>query len=170
MQNQATAITVSLTQLIQLRFAAQLIDLRAHKRVRSQLLGGHLSSLRGRGMEFDEVRAYQAGDDIRTMDWRVTARTNKPHIKLYHEERERPVLLLVDFRPAMFFGTRVTFKSVIAAKVAALLGWAAIANGDRLGGVVFSGKDHVELRPRTRQHGTSPFLLELFFSSHLSAL
>jgi uncharacterized protein (DUF58 family) len=161
MQESQAGIQVTLTELIQLRFAAQSIDLRAHKKVRSQLLGGHLSSIRGRGMDFDEVRAYQAGDDIRAMDWRVTARTNAAHVKLYHEERERPVLLLVDFRPNMFFGTKVAFKSVVAAKAAALLAWATFLNGDRLGGVIFSGQTHVELRPRVRQQGVLPFLQSL---------
>jgi uncharacterized protein (DUF58 family) len=169
MQESHAGIQVTLTELIRLRFAAQSIDLRAHKKVRSQLLGGHLSSIRGRGMDFDEVRAYQAGDDIRAMDWRVTARTNKAHVKLYHEERERPVLLLADFRPNMFFGTKVAFKSVVAAKAAALLAWATFLNGDRLGGVIFSGQTHVELRPRARGQGVLPFLQSLTDYAQLTA-
>ncbi|MDQ0505786.1 DUF58 domain-containing protein [Xanthobacter agilis] len=107
-------------------------------KVRTHQFGGHRSSFRGRGMEFDEVRAYQPGDDIRTIDWRVTARTGKAHTKLFQEERERPVLLLVDARRSMRFGTRDCFKSVLAARAAAVLTWVAIAGGDRVGGVVLT--------------------------------
>ena len=119
--------------------------------------GGYVSPYRGRGMEFEEVRAYQPGDDIRNMDWRVTARTGRPHTKLFREERERPVLFLVDLGPSMAFGTRVAFKSVVAARAAALLAWAARDNGDRIGGIVFAGKRHRELRPAARERGMLPF-------------
>lgn len=107
-------------------------------KVRTHQFGGHRSAFRGRGMEFDEVRAYQPGDDIRTIDWRVTARTGRTHTKLFQEERERPVLLLADARRAMRFGTRDCFKSVLAARVTALLTWVALAGNDRVGGVVLS--------------------------------
>ncbi|MEP9368044.1 DUF58 domain-containing protein [Xanthobacter sp. VNH20] len=105
-------------------------------KVRSQQFGGYRSAFRGRGMEFDEVRLYQAGDDIRTIDWRVTARTGRTHTKLFQEERERPVLILLDCRSFMRFGTRDTFKSVLAAKAAAVLTWISIEAGDRVGGVI----------------------------------
>lgn len=107
-------------------------------KVRTHQFGGHRSSFRGRGMEFDEVRAYHPGDDVRTIDWRVTARTGRTHTKLFQEERERPVLILVDARAAMRFGTRGSFKSVLAAKAAALLAWVGIAGSDRVGGVVLA--------------------------------
>ncbi|MFG1416697.1 DUF58 domain-containing protein [Xanthobacter sp. V0B-10] len=116
-------------------------------KVRTHQFGGHRSSFRGRGMEFDEVRAYQPGDDIRTIDWRVTARTGKAHTKLFQEERERPVLLLVDARRAMRFGTRDCFKSVLAARAAAVLTWVAIAGGDRVGGVVLTPFELAAFRP-----------------------
>lgn len=116
-------------------------------KVRTHQFGGHRSSFRGRGMEFDEVRAYQPGDDIRTIDWRVTARTGKAHTKLFQEERERPVLLLVDTRRAMRFGTRDCFKSVLAARAAAVLTWAAISGGDRVGGVVLTPLRIAAFRP-----------------------
>lgn len=161
MINKHNGIDIPLDELIKLRFAAGSINLASHKLVNTQRAGGHLSTLRGRGIDFDEVRSYQPGDDIRNMDWRVTARTGSPHIKLYHEERERPVFLLIDYGPSMFFGTRVAFKSVIAAQAAALLGWAAIQNGDRLGALVFSGDDHIEFKPRSRQHGILPLLKSL---------
>lgn len=120
--------------------------------------GQHLSRLRGRGMDFSEVRRYQSGDDIRHMEWRVTARTGNPHVKLYHEERERPVFLVVDFNPSMFFGTKVAFKSVIAARFAAMLGFSASHHGDRVGGVVYSGSEIKEIKPRARKQGVLPLL------------
>ena len=103
---------------------------------RALMAGGHLSRFQGRGMEFDEVRPYQPGDDIRNMDWRVTARTGKPHTKLFREERERPALLLLDLRPAMFFATRGALKAVVAAECAALLAWRVVHQGDRIGGML----------------------------------
>ena len=106
------------------------------------------SRMKGRGMEYDESRLYQPGDDVRHLDWRVTARTGKTHTKLFCEERERPVFLWVDCRAPMFFATRGRLKIVAAAQTAALLAWSAVQEGDRVGGVVFSEADHQELKPR----------------------
>jgi len=103
------------------------------------MAGAHLSRFQGRGIEFDEVRTYQPGDDIRSMDWRVTARTGKPHSKLFREERERPALVLVDMRPSMFFATRGALKSLIAAECASLLAWSVMQQGDRIGSLIFAG-------------------------------
>ena len=122
--------------------------------IRSPLHGSFISKFKGRGMEFDEARPYQPGDDVRNMDWRVTARTNKPHSKVFREERERPVLLWTDFRSPMFFGTQNCFKSVLAARAAALLAWKASQAGDRLGGLLFSDQRHLELRPARGKTGT----------------
>lgn len=122
-------------------------------RIISRTAGGHLSRFKGRGMEFDEARPYQPGDDIRTIDWRVTARTGRPHTKLFREERERPVLFWVDFRAPMHFATRGAFKSVQATRVAALLAWSARARGERLGGLAFSEDGHHEIRPRGGDDG-----------------
>ncbi|VAW90355.1 hypothetical protein PA3071 [hydrothermal vent metagenome] len=137
--------------LIGLHREAAGLSLNALK-VRAAQSGQYLSSFRGRGMEFDEVRPYQAGDDVRTLDWRVMARTGKPHTKLFREERERAVLLWVDSRRSMFFATRGAFKSVVAARAAVLLGWAAVAQGDRIGGLIFSEQQHEELRPQGSKH------------------
>ncbi len=109
-------------------------------------------------MEFDEVRPYQPGDDVRTLDWRVTARTGKPHTKLFREERERSVLFWVDYRAPMFFATRGSFKSVVAARAAALLAWSAVHHGDRLGGLIFSEKQHEEVRPQRGKKGVLHFI------------
>jgi uncharacterized protein (DUF58 family) len=122
-------------------------------RVKTQFGGTRASRFHGRGMEFSEVRAYQAGDDVRAIDWRVTARTGRPHSKLFEEERERPVWLVVDLGPSMRFGTRTAFKSVAAARAAAVLAWQAHGDGERVGGVVLAPGSTVELPPaRTRRH------------------
>lgn len=105
-------------------------------KVSTHQFGANRSVFRGRGMEFDEARIYQPGDDVRSIDWRVTARTGKMHTKLFHEERERPVLILTDLRSSMRFGTRVQFKSVLAATIAAELAWVGIDGGDRVGGFI----------------------------------
>lgn len=123
--------------------------------------GNHVSKLRGRGMDFAEVRNYQAGDEIRHMEWRVTARTGRPHIKLYQEELERPAMLLIDFNPSMYFGTRLAFKSVVAARLAALIAWTAVTQSDRVGGLVFSAGKHNEFTPRGRERGILPLLAAL---------
>jgi len=139
------------------------------KKVRAQQSGQHLSSFRGRGMDFSEVRSYQAGDDIRQMEWRVTARTGKPHIKLYHEEKERPIFILADYNPSMYFGSRVAYKSVIASRFGAMLGFAASHHGDRVGGMVYSGDQFKDIRPRARKNGVLALVQQLSeFSMHRS--
>lgn len=138
---------VTLERLIALRGAGESLKL-ATPRVQAVGAGGHLSAFKGRGVEFDESRPYQPGDDPRTMDWRVTARTGRPHTKVFREERNRPVLVWLDLRMSMMFGTRRAFKAVCAAEASALIAWSAIANGDRLGGLVSGERVHHELRPR----------------------
>lgn len=141
-------VVATLEELVELRVHARRgIDLAARRRSGALLAGPYLSPFRGRGMDFDEVRAYQPGDDVRTIDWRVTARTGSPYSKIFHEERERPVWLLVDARPTMHFGTRCAFKSVVAARAAALVAWAARDAGDRVGALVDSGESYTELSP-----------------------
>ena len=104
-------------------------------------------------MEYSESRIYLPGDDIRSIDWRVTARTGRPHTKLFHEERDRPVLFVVDLGEHMRFGTRRAFKSVVAAEAASLLAWAAAEGGDRVGGLVVSGGHAAESRVRSGKPG-----------------
>lgn len=154
-------VQVSLSSLIALRDEAKQLDIAPRGRAMATRAGGHLSRFRGRGIEFDESRAYQPGDDPRSMDWRVTARAGTPHVKLFREERERPVWLFVDRGLSMRFGTRVAFKSVIASRAAALLGWASIDRGDRIGGLIFDEQNHFERRPAARQHGLLPLLRAL---------
>jgi uncharacterized protein (DUF58 family) len=142
-----TPVSVSLEELIRLKPVGEMIKL-ATPRVRAFDSGGNLSAFKGRGVEFDESRPYQEGDDLRTIDWRVTARTGRPHTKVFREERNRPVLLWLDLRSSMMFATRSAYKSVVAARTAALVAWSAVANGDQLGGLVFDEERHEEVRPR----------------------
>ena len=109
--------------------------------------GNRLTRQRGRGVDFAEVRLYRPGDDVRSIDWRVTARKAKPHTKVYREERERPTLIVVDQSRAMFFGSRVRMKSVAAAECAALLAWHAVDAGDRVGGLVFDDAAEFAFKP-----------------------
>lgn len=146
-------VEVRLADLINMRHQTSVLGINARKRAHTLLAGGERSPFKGRGIDFEESRRYQLGDDVRLMDWRVMARTNEPYLKVFREERERPVFMVVDDRKAMRFGTRVAFKSVIAAQAAALLGWASHERGDRVGAVVFSDADHVELRPRGGRAG-----------------
>ncbi len=126
-----------LDDLLELRHQARTLGVAAHHLVNSTFTGLYSSVFRGTGLDFDEVREYREGDDIRNMDWLVTARTNKPHLKVFREERQRSVILCIDTGPHMSFGTRGTFKSIQAARTAALIGWAASKQDDRVGGVLF---------------------------------
>ncbi len=126
-----------LDDLLELRHQAHTLGLPSRHLVNSSFAGLYASVFRGAGVNFEEVREYREGDDIRYMDWKVTARTNEPHMKVFREERERSVVLCVDKGPHMSFGTRGTFKSVQAARAAALVGWAASRLNDRVGGLVF---------------------------------
>lgn len=148
------SVCVSVPQLVRLNRSAALLSL-SSGRVYARQSGDYQSPFKGRGMEFDESRLYQAGDDIRSINWKITARTGKPHTKLFREERERPMFVWVDLRAPMFFATRGRYKSVIAARLAGLVAWSAHQHGDRVGGVIFSDKSHHELKP---QRGKSSVL------------
>lgn len=138
---------IELAELINLKPAGESINLAAF-RAHATSAGGHLSPFKGRGVEFDESRPYEEGDDLRMIDWRVTARTGKPYTKVFREERDRPVIVWIDMRRPMLFATRGAFKAVRACQAAALIAWSTIGNGDRLGGLVFNESGHVEFRPR----------------------
>ncbi len=150
-------VAVSIDELIALKAAIRGISLTSALVKNSSITGAHASRFRGRGMDYQESRAYQPGDDVRSMDWRVTARAGLPYVKMYEEERERPVMLLIDLNPGMFFATQGAFKSVQAARMAALIAWAAVANGDRIGALLFNGR-HQEVPPT----GGSKGALRLF--------
>jgi uncharacterized protein (DUF58 family) len=150
-------VSVSLPELLQLANNAKQLSLSALNLGRSTN-GPFHSRLLGRGMEFAESRLYQAGDDIRSIDWRVTARTGKTHTKLYTLEKERQVLVWVDMRSPMFFATQGVFKSVQAATLAAYIGWNTVQTGNRLGGMIFDDTNHLEFRPKLGKRGILPFL------------
>ncbi len=144
---------LALRDLLRLRAAAHGLELGARRLALSAQAGGYRSAWRGRGLEFDEARPYQPGDDVRSIDWRVTARRGRVHTKVFREERERPVLLMSDLHPGMYFGSRVQFKSVLAGRMTALMGWAAVRAGDRVGGLVRGAAGHREVSPMAREQG-----------------
>jgi len=154
----SNGVELSIDELLQYQQKSSLIDLTANKSLHGQLSGNYLARSKGRGMEFDEVRHYQTGDDIRAIDWRVTARTGKTHTKLFREEIERPVLIATDLSNSMQFGSQLLFKSVQAAHIAALIAWHAKNRGDRIGGIVFNQHKHTELKPRSRKTGVLHYL------------
>lgn len=156
----ASPVSVSQAGLIRLAGPARAIALNV-LRVNSLQTGAYVSRFRGRGMEFDESRPYQPGDDPRSIDWRVTARSTTAYTKLFREERERPVLVAVDLRSNMHFATQGCFKSVNGSRAAALLSWAAHHRGDRLGGIIFGDTTHRELKPRLGRRAALRFVHEL---------
>ena len=157
---QGSPVAVTQAGLIRLAGPARLVALDV-LRVNSLTTGAYVSRFRGRGMEFDESRPYQPGDDPRNIDWRVTARSSGAYTKLFREERERPVLIVVDLRSSMHFATQGSFKSVVASRAAALLSWAAHHRGDRLGGLVFGDTTHREVKPRLGRQAALRFVHEL---------
>ena len=161
---------ITLPQMLIQRQAAKALAYVSHARSIAGISGLHLSKIRGRGIDFEEFRPYQAGDDIRLIDWRATARTGRAVTKVFREERERPVIIAVDQCSRMFFGSQVAFKSVIAAQAAALFCWLAIDNGDRVGGLVFSDTDASLVRPKRSRRSALHLLNQIFtFNQKLNA-
>jgi len=140
-------VYVELRDLAALQYQVQGLSFRHRQPVHSVLAGRHGSRMRGRGLDFEEIRGYLPGDDIRTIDWRVTARTGEPHVRVFTEERDRPVLLIVDQRMSMYWGTKLNLKSVTAAEASALVAWTALDAGDRVGAIVFDDTELSEVRP-----------------------
>lgn len=132
-------LSVSLDELIKMRRYVNYVKPQAAKKTSSLLAGDVKSAFKGRGLEFEEIRGYAFGDDVRDMDWRVTARRNEPYIKVFQEERDREIYVLLDFSASMVFGTKKELKSVFAAKTAALIGWVALENRDRFGCIIYDG-------------------------------
>lgn len=153
---------VATQELLALRGSSSARASRRRARVRQ---GEQLSRVRGRGMDFAEVRAYQPGDDVRTIDWRVTARRNKPHTKVFQEERERPTLIVVDQTRPLFFGSRVRLKSVAAAEIASRLAWQCLANNDRVGGIVVGNDALAVHRPLRSARAVARLLNDIAVSN-----
>ena len=148
-----TYVHPTLDDLVRLQFEARGFSLLPRQPIHSLLSGRHASRLRGRGLTFEELRRYRAGDDIRSIDWRATARLRAAHVRVYSEERDRPVLLVVDQRTTMFFGSARTTKATAAAEAAALAAWRTVDRGDRIGAILFDDEGFVEIKPQ-RSRGT----------------
>lgn len=160
-ETHCTGAEVGLKELLYYKRKAALLSLAPKHAIKSPSAGQYLAPQKGRGMEFAEVRQYQYGDDIRAIDWRVTARTGEAHTKLFQEEKERPVFVFTDLSTSMVFGSQLLLKSVQACHVSSLLAWSACERGDRLGGVVFSEYGHHELKPTARDKGVLAFCHQL---------
>ncbi len=152
---------VTIDELLRLKHRARGFSFLPRQPVHSLLAGRHASRLRGRGLNFEELRHYFEGDDTRTIDWLATARLGSPHVRVYSEERDRPVILLVDQRSTMFFGSRRAMKSVAAAEAAALAAWRVTSLGDRVGAVVFGDDGIVSIKPQARDVGAVRVLSEV---------
>lgn len=148
-----------LDSLIALQFKTGGFGLKHNQSVSSLLFGRRASHVRGRGLDFEELRGYVAGDDVRTIDWRVTARMQKPYVRTYSEERDRPTMLVVDQRINMFFGSRTSMKSVVATEIAALATWQVFHQGDRIGSLIFNDDTTASVRMR-RSMATVLYILD----------
>lgn len=156
-----------LDSLVALQFKAAGFTLKHNQPVHSLLFGRRASHVRGRGLDFEELRSYVAGDDVRSIDWRVTARMQKPYVRVYSEERDRPTMLVVDQRINMFFGSRVSMKSVVAAEVSALAAWRVFHQGDRVGAFVFNDETTDEIRMRRSRATVLRILDRIAHQNHL---
>ncbi|RDV25276.1 DUF58 domain-containing protein [Alteromonas aestuariivivens] len=154
-------IHLGVSELLRYQQLNRMLDLTPKRTPLAHLSGAYLAKHKGRGMEFDEARHYQPGDDIRAIDWRVTARTGKTHTKIYREERERPVHILCDMTSSMQFGTQLLLKAVQAAHLASLISWAAAARGDKVGALLFNDWQHRECKPLSRKRAVLNICHEL---------
>jgi len=155
-----SAVIVTLDELLELKKNSKMFCLSKLK-AKNHLVGEQQTRLLARGMEFAESRRYYAGDDVRNIDWKVTARTGKAHTKLFTAERTRKVIVSIDMRSGMYFATNGVFKTVQAALIAANIGWHAALKGDQVGGLIFDENAFTEIRPRLGKKGLLPILHEL---------
>jgi len=160
-------VYVSLDDLLALEYRGRKVSFLPQQPVRSLLSGRFASRMRGRGLNFEEIRDYRPGDDVRSIDWKVTARLQKPHIRVFNEERDRQALLVVDQRLPMFFGSQRSMKSVTAAEAAAISAWRILGAGDRVGAIVFDDHGTTEFRPR-RSRSTVLQILSAIVASNRS--
>ncbi len=149
-QPSSPGVYAALPELLRLQHQAHGYTLLPRQPAHSILSGQHASKLRGRGLDFSELKPYQPGDDTRTIDWKATSRSQfqKPYARAFNEERQRPALLVVDQRQNMFFGSRLNFKSVTAAHIAAAALWRVLKQKDAIGAIVFSDNDIRCIRPQ----------------------
>ncbi len=161
LSEQDDRIAVSLAHLRAQEYSARGFSFLPRQPAQSILSGRNASRLRGRGLNFEELRHYRPGDDIRTMDWKVTNRTGKPHVRVYTEERERRIYLMVDQRISMFFGSQRAMKSAVAAELAALISWRVLGEGDRIGALIFDDQECYHFTPRRSREGVIDILKRL---------
>ena len=160
------SVYADLDELMRLRFKASGFSFLPRQPIHSVLSGRHASRLRGRGLNFEELRNYLPGDDTRNIDWKVTARTREPYIRVYTEEKDRTVWLLVDQRISMFFGSRWKMKSVVAAEAAAAAAWRVLSQGDRVGAVIFDDSGLVVIPPHRSEERVAQILKQVVRKNH----
>jgi uncharacterized protein (DUF58 family) len=163
---QTSGIYVQLDELVRLQHKASGFSFLPRQPVHSILSGRHASKLRGRGLNFEELRNYLPGDDTRNIDWKVTARTRTPYVRVYTEEKDRTVWLLVDQRVGMFFGSRQRMKSVVAAEVAAISAWRVLSVGDRVGALVFDDSEVSVIPPHRSRERVMQILKQVVKKNH----
>ncbi|MEL7011906.1 MAG: DUF58 domain-containing protein [Pseudomonadota bacterium] len=154
-------VSVDLAHLRQLEARAKALTFLPRQPAKSALNGRHASRVRGRGLNFEELRDYLPSDDVRSIDWKVTARTGKPHVRVFTEERDRPALIVVDQRMSMFFGSKLNMKSVTAAECATLAAYRILDQGDRVGGIIFGDERLAEIRPKRSRAALRQFISAL---------
>jgi uncharacterized protein (DUF58 family) len=159
-------VYADLDELVRLRYKASGFSFLPRQPVHSILSGQHSSRLRGRGLNFEELRHYLPGDDTRNIDWKVTARTREPYVRVYTEEKDRTVWLLVDQRMSMFFGSRWKMKSVVAAEAAAVAAWRVLSTGDRVGAVIFNDSELSIVPPHRSQERVVQILKQIIVKNH----
>ncbi len=151
-------VVTTLNDLMRFEYMVQAGNILPNHPIYSILAGRHAAKMRGRGLDFEEVRLYVPGDDIRNIDWKVTARNNETHSKVFNEEKERPTFTLLDQSSIMFFGSEHYVKSVSAAHVAALTAFYTIKRGDRFGGIIFGDEGYDYLPPKRNKALVENFL------------
>lgn len=162
-------LRVSLSSLLALEPHARRLSFTSRQHAKSALNGRHRSRIRGRGLDFEELRDYLPSDDVRSIDWKVTARTGTPYVRVFTEERDRPTLIVVDQRMSMFYGSVLNMKSVTAAEAAAIAAFRVLEQGDRVGGLVVGDQHVAEFRPKRARSVLNQFLTALVHAGDMLA-
>ena len=160
-------IFLTLENLLKFEWISSVLNFKVGKQKSNSILIGRYSSrLRGRGLDFEEARPYVIGDDIRNIDWNVTAKTGKTHTKVFTEEKEKPAFIYVDQSPSMGFGSKHKTKAVIAGELASLFAHKIRKSGDRVGGMVFTGTDYELITPKRDSKNIIYFLQKIIEANH----
>ena len=167
MKAENEGVYVTLSELLKFGYMPKNFNIRPNGAVMSKLSGRHISGMRGRGMDFSEMKQYVQGDDTRNMDWKATRRTGKPYIRVYNEERDRNVWLVVSQMNSMFFGSKERMKSVSAAHTAALMAFKALEMGDRVGAVVYNNEEVKFFKATSSKNSVVQIMTEIERQNHL---